>query len=305
MDIRRQRRGQSGFTLVELVLATTIAMLLLGALYVAVDMQLRFAQNSRDLVEESTLARAILARIDSDASQVVGLSDPGRFRIAAGADALSDPTATTAAAATTAPATGAATAGTTTGTATSAASTSTTESGTSTNIVLPLGVQGDSETLHLYVSRVPRELYLNNNSDSPLVVSDLRRVSYWLVGGADSPVGLARQEIAIVTSDDALQNLPPGIDSEGSFLIAEEVRSLSFQYFDGTNWQDNWDSTTPGADGVTPIGSPRAVAVTVGVARPGANGNVKVYRHVIAISSANGTTQQAQAQSSSGGGATP
>ncbi len=157
----------------------------------------------------------------------------------------------------------------------------------------------------MYVSRVPRELYMNINSDTPPVVSDLRRVSYWLLGGADNPAGLARQEVPIGTSDDALQNLPPGIDNESSFLIADEVRSLNFQYFDGTNWQDNWDSTTPGADGVTPIGSPRAVAVTVGVARPGAIGTVKIYRHVIAISSANGTTQQSQPQSTTGGGATP
>jgi Tfp pilus assembly protein PilV len=304
MAIRRQRRGRSGFTLVELVLATTIAMLLLGALYVAVDMQLRFAQNSRDLVEESTLARAILARIDSDSSQVVGLSDPGRFRIAAGADALSDPTATAAAA----PTTGAGTTATAPAAATTGASASTdaTVSGTSTNIVLPLGVQGDSETLHLFVSRVPRELYMNTNSDTLPVVSDLRRISYWLIGGADNPAGLARQEVPIVTSDDALQNLPPGLDKESAFLIAEEVRSLNFQYFDGANWQDTWDSTTPGADGVTPIGSPRAIAVIVGVARPGAAGNVKIYRHVIAIQSANGTTAQpTQPASTSGGGATP
>ena len=166
-------------------------------------------------------------------------------------------------------------------------------------------MQGDSETLHLYVSRVPRELYLNINIDAPPVVSDLRRVSYWLPGGQDSPTGLARQEVLLVTSDDALQNLPPGIDIESSYVIAEEVRSLIFQYFDGTNWQDTWDSTVPGADGVTPIGSPRAIAVTVGVARPGANGNVKIYRHVIAITSANGTTQQTQAQSNTGGGAAP
>jgi hypothetical protein len=84
------------------------------------------------------------------------------------------------------------------------------------------------------------------------------------------------------------------------------VRSLSFEYFDGTNWQDSWDSTTPGADGITPVGSPRAVAVTVGVALPGANGNVKIYRHVIAIQSANGTTaQQTPAPTTTGGGATP
>jgi Tfp pilus assembly protein PilV len=313
MDIRRQRCGRSGFTLVELVLATTIAMLLLGALYVAVDMQLRFAQNSRDLVEESTLARALLARIDSDVSQVVGLSDPGRFRIASGADALSDPNATSSSTTSAAPTTPASTTGTasstsstssTTSTSTSS-STSTTDSGTSTNIVLPLGVQGDSETLHLFVSRFPRELYVNINSETQPVVSDLRRISYWLPGGQDSPTGLARQEVPLVTSDDALQNLPPGIDNESSFVIADEVRNLQFQYFDGTNWQDTWDSTVPGADGVTPIGSPCAIAVTIGVARPGANGNLKTYRHVIAIQTANGTTLQAQTQSTTGGGATP
>jgi Tfp pilus assembly protein PilV len=322
MDIRRQRRGRSGFTLVELVLATTIAMLLLGALYVAVDMQLRFAQNSRDLVEESTLARALLARIDSDASQVVGLSDPGRFRTAAGADALADPSATTSSTSA-APTTASSTTGATSSTSSTAASgaastsssssTSTTDSGTSTNVVLPLGVQGDSETLHLYVSRFPRELYVNPNSDTQPVVSDLRRISYWLPGGQDSTTGLARQEVPLITSDNALQNLPPGIDGESSYVIADEVRELNFQYFDGTNWQDSWDSTTPGADGVTPIGSPCAIAVTISVARPGANGSVKSYRHVIAIQTANGTTvQQTQsttsgtsAASTTGGGATP
>jgi Tfp pilus assembly protein PilV len=333
MDVRRQRCGRSGFTLVELVLATTIAMLLLGALYVAVDMQLRFAQNSRDLVEESTLARALLARIDSDASQVVGLSDPGRFRMAAGADALADPSAasssTSATASTASPTTGAtgttastpstASSATSSSSTSSSSSSSTTDSGTSTNIVIPLGVQGDSETLHLFVSRFPRELYVNPNSDTQPVVSDLRRISYWLPGGQDSTTGLARQEVALVTSDDALQNLPPGIDGESNYVIADEVRELNFQYFDGTNWQDSWDSTTPGADGVTPIGSPVAIAVTISVARPGASDSVKSYRHVIAIQTANGTTvQQTQsassttsgtsgtsAASSMGGGATP
>jgi len=309
--------------LVELVLATTIAMLLLGALYVAVDMQLRFAQNSRDLVEESTLARALLARMDSDASQVVGLSDPGRFRLAAGADALADPSATSSSTSTT-PTTTPSTTGATSSTSSTSASsstssstsTSTTDSGTSTSIVLPLGVVGDSETLNLFVSRFPRELYVNPDSDVQPVVSDLRRISYWLPDGQDSTTGLARQEVPLVTSDDALQNLPPGIDHESSYVIADEVRELNFQYFDGTNWQDSWDSTVAGADGVTPIGSPCAIAVTVGIARPGANnGTLKTYRHVIAIQTANGNTPQSQTQSSQqsgtsttssmGGGATP
>jgi hypothetical protein len=87
--------------------------------------------------------------------------------------------------------------------------------------------------------------------------------------------------------------LPPNIDNEASYIIAEEVRSLSFQYYDGTQWNDTWDSNTLGADGITPVGSPVAVAVTIGLARgQGPNAPVKLFRQVIAISTANGTTPQ-------------
>ena len=272
MDIRRRRRGRSGFTLVELVLATTIAMLLLGALFTSRWICNCTSQNSRDLVEESTLSRALLAHMDADASQVIGLSDPSRYRMAVGSDALADPTSSSSSSSTSTTSTTSSTTGTSSGTSSSStsgstsSSTSTTEGGTTSNIVLPLGVQGDSETLNLFLSRVPREAWLNINSSMPPIVSDLRRVSYWLPGGQDSPMGLARQEVPLVTSDDALQNLPPGIDNEASYVIADEVRSLNFQYFDGTNWQDSWDSTVAGNDGVTPIGSPVAIAVTIGVA---------------------------------------
>ena len=282
MHYRRQRRHRPGFTLLEVVLATGIAVLLLGGLYVAVDMQLRYAQDSRDMLQESTLSRALFDRMDADASQVVDLCDPARFRLAAAPAVQTTPPATEGGGSTTNPSTS-----------------TTTESGTAASIVVPLGVEGDSQTLHLFLSRLPREALadLNDPTAAPPVVSDLRRVSYWLVGGGDSPAGLARQEVPLVTSDDALQNLPPGIDNEDSYVLADEVRSLSFQYFDGTDWQDSWDSTTLGADGITPIGSPRAIAVTIGVARPRSPGgppqddsNLKTYRHVLIIPSANGTT---------------
>ena len=52
---------------------------------------------------------------------------------------------------------------------------------------------------------------------------------------------------------------------------------------------------------MTPIGSPRAIAVTIGIARPHAPGssqtddaNLKTYRHVLVIPSANGTTAMSQ-----------
>ena len=149
----------------------------------------------------------------------------------------------------------------------------------------------------LYISRVPRELNSipgNDNTALPLV-SDLRRVSYWVAGGGDDPLGLARQEVTMVTSDQAMADVPPSIPDEASMVIAEEVKSLTFSYWDGTSWQDSWDGTAPGADGSTPVGPPVAIAVTLGIATPGpdgltnANQPLKLHRHVVFLATANGT----------------
>src|SRR2546421_10282773 len=85
------------------------------------------------------------------------------------------------------------------------------------------------------------------------------------------------------------------IPDEAAHVIAEEVKSLTFSYFDGSQWQDTWDSTQPGADGATPKGPPLAIAIVIGIPAPGAertnSGNLKQYRHVVAIPSAHGATQ--------------
>lgn len=101
----------------------------------------------------------------------------------------------------------------------------------------------------------------------------------------------------MVTSDDA-SVLPPDIPNEDSYVEAPEVQNLTFSYFDGTNWQDSWDGTTTGSDGVTPIGPPMAVAITIDIASP--SGKVKTYRHVVSLMTANGATVQ---QSATGQGA--
>jgi hypothetical protein len=146
------------------------------------------------------------------------------------------------------------------------------------------------------VSLVPRELLQQpgttsaNSADALPIVSDVRRVSYWLAGNGDG--GLARQELQLATSDDT-SNLPPNIADEASLVIAPEVKSLTFSYFDGTDWQDSWDGTQPGSDGVTPMGPPLAVAITIGIAPPGFDGSsgaapkLKTFRHVVAIPTAN------------------
>jgi hypothetical protein len=123
----------------------------------------------------------------------------------------------------------------------------------------------------------------------------MRRISYWLASG-DNP-GLARQDLVLVTADDATAAFPPDIPEDSYKLLADEVQSLQFQYFDGSTWQDSWDGTMPGSDGVTPIGPPLAIAVTIGVPAPGTsrsliseNNPLKMFRHVIPLVTANGTT---------------
>ncbi len=298
-----------GFTLLEVTLALSVGVLLLGGLYVAVEVQLRHARDGRRVVEQATLARSLLARIDADVAACGTLIDPERFRMA-GSSSSGASTPSSGSTGTSAPSTG----GTSGGSGTSPGSGASSGSGGSTggssvadNVVLPLSVQGDSETLNLFIARVPREAIPSDPNAVPQLASDLRRVSWWLPGG-----GLARQEVPVETSADALENLPPGIPDEDTYVVAPEVKSVQFQYWDGSDWQDSWDCTAAGADGVTPVGPPQAIAITLEIATPHDDDKdgdppTKQYRHVVACLTANGTTPQQPAgtaqQNGTGGNA--
>jgi prepilin-type N-terminal cleavage/methylation domain-containing protein len=311
-----QRRG--GFTLLEVMLAMGIGVVLLGALYVTLDIYVRDTEVSKRLVEQSTLARSVFQRIDDDLGNAVALCDPARFRNQnqqsqsgqsgqAGQAGMTGQTGQAGQAGQTGQATGQTT------------DPSTDPNAQTSTVVLPLNVQGDGQTLNLFVSKLPREVW----GDNPQIAGDNRRMSYWMVDGK----GLARQEVGLATSDDALTNLPPGVDNEQQYVIAEEVRSVQFRYWDGTQWNDSWDGTTLGDDNITPIGPPNAIEVTLGFIDPKAGGSkddadppLKYYRHVIALptsnnltnpnspsnpNSPNGMAQQSQGNSNQGGGTSP
>jgi hypothetical protein len=295
-------RGRPAYTLLEVLVASAVGVLLMGALYMAISVQLRHAQIGRDLLEQSLLSRALLARMDKDIRLSLGPPLPAASGSSGGGGASSMMSGGGSGSSGASGATGASSTGTggNTGSNSTASSTSGASSATSTSgsVQFNLWVQGDTSWIMLYISRVPRELTAVTDSDSedqPLS-SDLRRVSYWLAGGADSPLGLARQEVAAVTSDQEMAVVPPGIPDEASMVIAEEVKSLQFSYFDGNAWQDTWDGTAAGPDGSTPVGPPLAIAITLGIASDsGSSGNadqpLKLYRHVVPLVTANGATQ--------------
>jgi prepilin-type N-terminal cleavage/methylation domain-containing protein len=288
------RKRQSAFTLIEVLLASVISLLLLGALYVAVDMQLRHQQTAREVVQESTLARALMARISTDITQNVDPFLPPQWAIVNGAAPSSSGSGGGGAAGASGSASGsgssggATSGGATTGSSSTMSSSSSTGAGNA--VVYNVGVQGDSSHLMLCTSRLTRELLQaaspNYVSPDASIVSDLRRVVYWLAG-SDSAHGLARMEVKQATSDDA-QNMMSNLTDDPAFIMASEVTSLNFSYFDGSAWQDSWDGTTAGPDGVTPVGPPVAIAITVTIASPDGK-REKTYRHVVVIPTANGT----------------
>lgn len=317
------RTTRGGYSLLEILLAMALALLLLGGLYVAVSTQFTLATAGRNLVERTTLARAIFARMSTDIAATTTLVDPGRYRrdeaTASGATNAAADTAQSATETTT-PMTGT-TGGTTPGTTGTTGTTSTTSPSPSTTdssspsvslvgpAVLPIGLIGDSTTLNLMVTRLPREIWRSPTlgrmsdvvelgirpEDGTQLVSDLRVVSYWLAGDPASTLGLARFERKIVTTEGALNQALPEPELHQNFVIASEVKNLSFEYFDGVSWTSSWDSNLPGEDGMTPMGPPRAIRITLEVdfsdTTPGALNNpnsMKIFRHVVAINTANG-----------------
>lgn len=293
------QRRRSAFTLLEVLLATAIGVLLMAALYVSMDVQLKHVQVGRDVVEQSLLTRALLTRMGNDIASSLGPVAPNRSSSSSGAGAATATTGSTASTSSTSPTGTTSGTGLTSGTTSSSSSGSTATSSLTGPVQFNLGVQGDANRLTIYVSRVPREIVWSNDATAsgngqPLV-SDLRRITYWLAGGTGDPAGLARQEVKVATSDDAINSIPPDVPDELSFVVAEEIKSLEFQYYDGTNWQTSWDGTTPGLDGTTPIGPPLAIQIKVGVASKYAGpDSVKIYRHVVAIPTANGATSTSQ-----------
>jgi prepilin-type N-terminal cleavage/methylation domain-containing protein len=296
----RVRTHRPGFTLLEVLLAAAIGVLLMAGLYTALNLTLSHAQAGRDKVEQATIARSLFNRMSIDVLTELapyqsppagsgggGMGGGGGMAGAGGGS-------------------GAGASGSSgQGGSSSAQSSSSSVSGSNVTglggtFQFNQGVQGDNGTLVLYVSRLPSELDPSWNGDDVPVVSDLRRITYWLSSG-----GLSRQEIKIATSDDdAVSGLPTDLPDDPSLVLAPEVQSLTFQYFDGTNWQDTWDGTqTPASGGNNAQGPPLAIAITMELALPGSSeggtAKRKTFRHVIAIPTANGTTIQNSSSSGS------
>src|SRR5205823_1651697 len=88
---------RAGFTLLELMIASLIAILLLSALYFTLNITLRQTQDGRDAVETDNLTRGVFNRMAIDLTGVLGPLPPksGGNSLAGGGGGGSTPTTNT------------------------------------------------------------------------------------------------------------------------------------------------------------------------------------------------------------------
>ncbi|HEX4590049.1 MAG TPA: type II secretion system protein GspJ [Gemmataceae bacterium] len=266
------RTPRPGYTLLEVLLASAIAVLLMAALYVGMDIQVRAIQAGREKVNETALVRNLIARMSADA---VGTITPISATVAVTSstgEATTDPVI---------PFNGGV---------------------QGDNQVLTLWVSK--------VPKLPTGTDSVDAASQQLLASDLHRISYWLADGGLAEQDVDRVSAAEDDPDTALPP-DVGADSKYFTLVAPEVTELNFRYFDGETWQDTWDGTVLGEDGKTPIGPPRAIEVTLSIRRPGADPNdqnaVKQYRQVIPVNAANAQSSATATTTTTGttGGTSP
>jgi prepilin-type N-terminal cleavage/methylation domain-containing protein len=266
------------FTLLEVLLASAIAVMLLGALYISFDLTLRQTDAGREAVAQGDLSRALVNRMAIDFAGCLGPMPPK----SGGGTVTEAPSAIV-------PSTTAPPAGEESSSEGSSESDSGSDTGSGTaaaaDVPFQAGVFGGPQQVTLFVSRVPPSLV----SWEPMMVgvdqlpSDLARVTYYL---SSAGRGLCRQVRPWVTADGVRNSFEPDRSTEDLDLIAEEVIDIFFEYFDGGVWLGEWDGSQAQTDGMTVRGPPRAVRVTMTLLLPG--GQIRDIQHVFPIRAAVG-----------------
>jgi len=132
---------------------------------------------------------------------------------------------------------------------------------------------GTRQALTLDISRLPRldqynPLLVVRESEEQTTISDIKSVAYFFssqTGGFDPqvvqrenevPGGMYRREIDRAVSNFIGESTSQITPDEFSELVASEVAEIGFRYFDGQNWFDAWDSEEEG-------GFPTAVQISL------------------------------------------
>ena len=253
-DAQESRRG---FTLLEVMLSLTLAIILLGAIYAAMEQSWRLTASGRHEMARSQVTRALIKWIAQDVRAVMFVAPPP-------SDGETDEAASNSGTSTAGSAsTGTGATGTTDTTATDMAETEPSAKS--------IGIRGDATRLELHISRARRDLNFAASVDGNTVetrTSDLQAVTYSLALGSSGSTGgsgLIRSEgdrliVQAIETDGG-----DALTASRSQSLAPEVSSLAFRYFDGVAWYTVWDSTENGY-------LPRAIEVSIGFTPVGTRG---------------------------------
>lgn len=254
-----------GFSLLEVMLSLTLAVVLLSAIYAAMEHSWRLTATGREEMARSQVARAVLRKIVLDVRAVMFVPTPLT-------DAEVEASSTTSTAST---GTGTGSTGTGTGSTTGTDGTTTDTSATETTMEEPssrsLGIRGNSTQMQLHISRARRDLNFSTNVDGTNMetrTSDLRAVTYTLAGTSGTGTtgtGLIRTEGDRLIVQAVEEDGGTAAQASQSQALAPEITSLLFRYFDGSTWCETWDSEATGY-------LPKAIEVTIGFAPPKSQG---------------------------------
>ncbi|MCA9264098.1 MAG: hypothetical protein KDA60_09635 [Planctomycetales bacterium] len=259
----RVRRLRLGLTLVEVLLAIALSSIILGLLASVVRIQMRAFDINRTNMVEDQLARTILRQM---AGEIRGVVNPANV-VASETSAVagSVPTEEDAAAAG--------------GTGSSAEEEEATGEYTDQSMPTEPGLYGtqyeiqfdtaQAVTLSSNTMSLGNSMSVSNgaaaattgstssaDSDAAFVRGELRRVGYYVgsttgSSASTSTAGLAGDQPGLLRSvSDHPSAQWAAVNGGENFaliqLLAPEVVALEFQYFDGSQWLTEWDSTVQG-----------------------------------------------------------
>ena len=205
--------ASGGYTLLEVVLAISIAMSLVYAIHLAAGMHYAQLQTGREIAEQAQLVRSLAQQLRRDVGATFTQWQPASLLEESMESGM-----------------------VTTGTI------------LEEDDIPAGGVTGDESSLSLIIRTVPGDLIQSEALLQEQPPADLRMVHYYLVTDPTEEtageMGLVREEVPRAPDDNLLYD---PAESSRIEVLAPEVRSLALQYFDGSEWYPTWDSTSESA----------------------------------------------------------
>ena len=238
---------RSAFTLLEVLLSLALSVLLLGAVFMAMDQTWKLTASGREEMLRSQLARALLRKIALDLRSIAFVPPPVSDSDSASSSISSSMSS--------------AASSLSSGSDTSGSSQTTEEEPSATS----MGIRGSAQLVEMHISRARRDLEFSAAFDGNKIqnrTSDLRVVTYsvggtGLVAGTAATgavTGLVRTEGDRLATQMIEDNGGAATTLSTNQVLAPEVIGIQFRYLDGMTWYTSWDSQEVGR-------LPRAVEV--------------------------------------------